>query len=201
MKNVTEQCKKVYAGLEHNTKYNKRVLIAKKFFFCICLLGIILFRFSIFIGAYSTSSISPVYLSQHPRPATLMSSNGSASTSNIVSFNNYNINFSTYFGGNGYDLGYSIAADNNGNTYITGSTSSPELLPLKNAYQSTYGGKSDAFVAKFNATGGLMFSTYFGGNGTDVGDAIAVDSYGNIYITGQTNSTDLPLKSAYQSTY
>ncbi|MFX0060915.1 MAG: SBBP repeat-containing protein [Candidatus Hermodarchaeota archaeon] len=111
--------------------------------------------------------------------------------------------FSTYLGGDNWDEGNGIAIDGTGNSYITGWTSSSNF-PTKNAYQSTYGGSSkyDAFVTKLNATGnGIIYSTFLGGVFAEYGNAIAVDTNGNSYITGQTASSDFPIKNAYQSTF
>lgn len=106
--------------------------------------------------------------------------------------------FSTYLGGSADDEGRGIAIDDSGNSYIIGSTNSSDF-PMKNAYNSTYGGNQDVFVTKLNATGnGLEFSTYLGGNVEDYGQAITVDSAGNSYITGYTNSTNFPNQTAYQ---
>jgi hypothetical protein len=66
--------------------------------------------------------------------------------------------------------------------------------------QSSNGGASDAFIAEINATGsGLSYSTYFGGGGNDGGMGIAVDSSGNMYLTGNTSSYNLPVSSAFQA--
>ncbi|MFX0060803.1 MAG: SBBP repeat-containing protein [Candidatus Hermodarchaeota archaeon] len=107
--------------------------------------------------------------------------------------------FSTYLGGSADDEGRGIAIDGSGNSYIIGSTNSSDF-PMKNAYNSTYGGNQDVFITKLNATGnGLEFSTYLGGNVEDNGQAIAVDTAGNSYITGYTNSTNFPTQTAYQA--
>jgi hypothetical protein len=105
--------------------------------------------------------------------------------------------YSTYFGGssptNGAVLGGGIAVDSNSNAYITGGTNFTDM-PLLNAYQGLNEGGFDAFVAKINpsgVTGGqLLYSTYLGGSGDDVGFGIAVDSSPDAYITGWTTSTD-----------
>jgi len=103
--------------------------------------------------------------------------------------------YSTYLGGSGTDLGYGIAVDSAGNAYVTGSTGSTNF-PTASALQATFGGPNDAFVAKLNATGSaLIYSTYLGGSGLDVGSGIAVDSAGNAYITGYTESTNFPTAS------
>ena len=113
----------------------------------------------------------------------------------------YWLYFSTYFGGTSDDYGRDIAVDNSGNVYITGSTKSSSGFPLQNAYDNTYGGSTyDAYIAKLTSSGSLIFSTYIGGNGVDVGDGITVDSSGNAYITGQTTSTSgFPLVNSYDS--
>ena len=107
---------------------------------------------------------------------------------------------STYFGGAYSDYGKGITIDSNNNIYITGRTSSNDF-PVKNAFNTTYGGNIDAFVAKFNSNGNLNFSTYFGGNLMDEGNSIAVDKFGNCYITGDTASSDFPIKNAFNATY
>ncbi|MFX1251451.1 MAG: SBBP repeat-containing protein [Promethearchaeota archaeon] len=109
--------------------------------------------------------------------------------------------FSTYLGGSSVEYGKGIAVDAKGNSYVTGYTWSNNF-PMKNSYNSTYGGSEDVFVTKLNATGnGLNFSTYLGGNKKDFGEGIAVDGRGNVYITGNTNSSNFPTQNAYQSTY
>ena len=99
--------------------------------------------------------------------------------------------FSTYFGGSSTDIASAVAVDAGGNTYITGWTASTDL-PVKNAFQPQSGGGVDAFVAKFDPTGDLVYCTYLGGSGDDRAFGIAVDSAGAVYITGWTASTDFP---------
>ncbi|MCZ6675864.1 MAG: SBBP repeat-containing protein [Candidatus Poribacteria bacterium] len=110
--------------------------------------------------------------------------------------------YSTYFGGNGKDESRGIVLDNSGNVYLTGQTESTNF-DLQNAFDSSLGGTSDAFLTKFDSSGQITastFSTYFGGSGMDNGLSIDRDSSGNLYITGPTSSTDLPLQNAFQST-
>src|SRR5450631_1229420 len=110
--------------------------------------------------------------------------------------------YSTYLGGSGTDDGNGIALDLEGNAYITGDTSSKDL-PLKKPLQTTnHGGGNgeDAFVTKLNPTGSaLIYSTYLGGSGDEVGFGIAVDKFGNAYVTGLTYSTDFPTKLPIQA--
>jgi hypothetical protein len=101
--------------------------------------------------------------------------------------------YCTYLGGGGSDFGEDIAIDFNGNAYICGSTNSVNF-PLANAVQPKFGGASDAFVAKLNATGSpLVFSTYLGGNNIDSAYGIAIDIARNVYVAGETSSPDFPL--------
>jgi len=111
--------------------------------------------------------------------------------------------YSTYLGGSGWDdSGSDISVDGRGAVFIIGSTNSTDF-PVKNAYQGTYGGGNrDVFVANL-APGGasLVYSTYLGGSGDDNGIALALDSRSAVIITGSTDSTNFPVKNAYQSTY
>jgi hypothetical protein len=106
--------------------------------------------------------------------------------------------YSSYLGGSSFDWGTGVAVDPGGNAYVAGYTSSVNF-PTSNGVQAGFNGLYDAFVAEVNATGnGLTFSTYFGGSGSDVANAIAVDTSGDMFIGGQTNSLDLPLKGPLQ---
>ena len=99
--------------------------------------------------------------------------------------------FSTYFGGSSVDVASAIAVDTSGNTYVTGWTASTDL-PVRNAFQSQSGGGVDAFVAKFDPAGALVYCTYLGGAGDDRAFSIAVDAAGAVYLTGWTSSPDFP---------
>ncbi len=113
------------------------------------------------------------------------------------------LTYSTYLGGSSGDDGAGIAVDAAGNAYITGETSStdfPTANPLQATCDSCSGGGSNAFVAKLNPAGSaLIYSTYLGGNSSDSGAGIAVDSSGNAYVTGTTSSTNFPTVGPFQS--
>jgi hypothetical protein len=108
------------------------------------------------------------------------------------------LNYASYLGGNGADEARAIAADDNGNFYVTGSTLSTDFPGSNNglaSHVSSNDKSSDVFVSKYDKSGALLFSTYLGAliNSTvvtnaDVGTAIAVDSNGHIYVTGYTSS-------------
>ena len=124
--------------------------------------------------------------------------------------------YSTYLGGSDggkgtgdVGTGIGVFTDSFGNTfaYVTGATESTDFPTTPSAYQTVNaGGVSDAFVAKLNTLGSaLVYSTYLGGSGDDnyIGlmGAIAVDSAGNAYVTGETRSANFPVVNALQPTY
>jgi hypothetical protein len=111
------------------------------------------------------------------------------------------LSYATFLGGNGTDSGNSIVVDGSGNAYVTGTTSSSNFPTTTGAYQTTFGGGTDVFVTKVNAAGtGWMFSTYIGGTASQTGNVLALDSSGNIYVTGQAQSGGVPVTSgAFQT--
>ncbi len=110
--------------------------------------------------------------------------------------------FSTYLDGNGCDNARSVALDTGGNVYVTGNSSSTDF-PVANAFQSTRSGffNSDVFVTKFTTSGSLVYSTYLGGGGDDIGLGIAVDASGNAHVTGQTTSGNFPTLNPIQAAH
>jgi len=105
--------------------------------------------------------------------------------------------FSTFWGGRGYESGNALAMDASNNAYLTGETDSASF-PLLNSYQSSIGGGKDCFVTKFNSIGAVQYSTYIGGRGNETCTGVAVDTSGNAYITGGTDSTNFPVMNAFQ---
>ncbi|TAM81964.1 MAG: choice-of-anchor D domain-containing protein [Acidobacteria bacterium] len=107
--------------------------------------------------------------------------------------------FSTYLGGSGSESGQSIKIDAVGSIYVTGNTSSNGFPVTNGASQATYGGGTDAFVTKLGPGGApMVYSTFLGGSGLDQGNSIAVDSSGDAFVTGFTQSSDFPLTNALQ---
>jgi Bacterial Ig-like domain (group 3)/Beta-propeller repeat len=101
--------------------------------------------------------------------------------------------YSTYLGGSSQDFGNGIAVDSAGNAYVTGTTSSTDFPTTTNAVQPAGDDNLDAFVTKLNPSGSaLLYSSYLGGNDTDSGNGIAVDSSGNPYVSGSAASTNFP---------
>lgn len=111
--------------------------------------------------------------------------------------------YSTYLGGETWDVGYGIAADAGGNAYVTGDTESTDF-PVLNQYMSDPGNGSirDVFVTKIDTTSegtaSLLYSTYLGTGSGSRGYGIAVDNNGTAYVTGYTSEPGFPLKDQYQ---
>jgi hypothetical protein len=108
--------------------------------------------------------------------------------------------YSTYLGGNNYDIGQGIGVDSSADVYVVGSTSSANFPTTASAFQTTFGGSSDAFVSKLDPSGSkLLFSSFLGGSDIDYGLALALDPSGNVFVTGSTQSTDFPTVKTVQS--
>jgi hypothetical protein len=103
--------------------------------------------------------------------------------------------YSTFLGGSGTDIGFGVAVDANGNAFTIGITASIDFPVTQGAYQTSFqGGAFDVYVAKLGVDGSnFVYSTYFGGSGFDEGLKVALDSAGNAYLTGSTNSSDFPI--------
>ncbi|MBM4053834.1 MAG: hypothetical protein FJ264_03995 [Planctomycetes bacterium] len=109
---------------------------------------------------------------------------------------------STFLGGSSEDSVRSFVLDSEGNVYVMGDTTSSDFPTTENAYtESLNDSYGNVFISKFDTTlTELLASTYLGGSYGDHGSDIAIDSDGNIYITGDTNSSDFPTSaSAYKN--
>jgi hypothetical protein len=93
----------------------------------------------------------------------------------------------TYYGGTAQDGAYGCAVDGIG-VYLAGFTASTTTISTAGGYQSTSGGGNDAFLAKFDDLGNLLWGTYYGGSGTEWGYDCAIDGAGKCYLTGSTSS-------------
>ena len=108
--------------------------------------------------------------------------------------------FSTYLGGNGSsgagDAANAIVLDKAGDIFLTGSTTSSNFPVTAAALQASLKGSSNAFLTELDPAGKTeLYSTYLGGSGNDSAKALALDSSGNVYLAGNTSSSDFPLTS------
>jgi hypothetical protein len=126
----------------------------------------------------------------------------------LVKFNSSGVmQWGTYYGGAGVDIGYSCATDATGNVYLAGDTQQ-EFLPASSgmttigAHQSAYGGGySDGFLVKFDSNGLRQWGTYYGGSLLDVSFSCATDASGNVYMSGNTQSSSgIATAGAHQTT-
>jgi hypothetical protein len=110
--------------------------------------------------------------------------------------------YSTYLGGSGDTVARAIAVDSWGRVYVSGETQATDF-PTRQPLQKFFGGGlSDAFVAKLDRDGDrLLYSTYLGGNGDESAESIAIDRSGHAYVTGPTNSTNFPIRHAFQTNF
>ncbi len=112
---------------------------------------------------------------------------------------NQSLVYSTYFGGSTIDEVRQLILDRSGNVLLTGWTLSSDFPVTPNAMMTQYGGAGNAFVARVNLaappSGFLLYSTYIGGTGGDVGYGVATDASGNLYCAGYTLSSDFPVTS------
>lgn len=95
------------------------------------------------------------------------------------------------FGGTNDDFVEDMITDENGNIYITGHTNS-DNAPVLNAAQSTKNAFKDAYIAKLDNDGDLIWATFYGGSENDIATGITLDESNNVYVTGYTESTNFP---------
>lgn len=155
----------------------------------------------IFVGGYTRSNNFPVVNAQQPAAAggqdgfvTKMNPSGSS------------LAWSTYLGGSAGSAGApeevnALCIDAQSNVVVAGTTSSANFPVTAGAFQTTFGGQTDGFIARLsNSSGVLMQSTFLGGALSDGVDALALDFHGNPYVTGFTASEDFPVQRPLQST-
>ena len=102
------------------------------------------------------------------------------------------LSYSTFLGGSSTDEALAVAADAAGNTYVAGWTGSANFPATAGAFDPSFNGGRDAFVAKFLPDGTLAWATFLGGSGNERAHGVAVDAGGNVYVTGRTDSADFP---------
>ena len=129
----------------------------------------------------------------------------------LVKFNSSGVRqWGTYYGATGItgysgdDRGESCATDAAGNIYMAGysNTQSGTRIATLGSHQSANGGGNDAYLVKFNSAGIRQWGTYYGGSGGDYGNSCATDAFGNLYLSGYTNSTlSIATSGSHQSSY
>jgi len=106
--------------------------------------------------------------------------------------------YSTFLGGSNLDLGTDIQVSTDGWIYLGGWTHSSDF-PTVDPYDNQLDGETDCFILKMNPEGDtIQYSTLIGGSGFDITHGMTIDSYGNVFLIGETNSTDFPIENATQ---
>ncbi len=151
-----------------------------------------------YVTGYTQSATYPVTLGAFR--TSFFGISGFVSKLNPTASGRASLVYSTFLPGTIFASG--IAVDSSGNAYVTGYANVPGIA-TPGAFQTSLGGNDDVVVTKLNATGSaLVYSTYLGGSGSDRGTGIAVDGFGNAYVTGTTFSTNFPLTpGAFQTTF
>jgi hypothetical protein len=107
--------------------------------------------------------------------------------------------YSSYLGGHGTQSGEGIALNPSGNAFVVGQTDAKDFPTTAGSAQPVPAGAQDAFVVQVSSSGShLNYSTFLGGAGADGGHAIALDSFGNAFVAGRTQSANFPVKNAFQ---
>ena len=149
------------------------------------------------VTGFTLSTDFPVMNAYQPMPVLNADSNGVVVKLSATGA----LEYSTFFG---VAEGYAIAVDLMGSAYVTGAVSQGDAVATSpGAYLTVPQGGADAFAAKFDTNGALLYSTYLGGSGDEYAYAIAVDSSGNAFITGSTASigfTNAPAGGAQTTT-
>ena len=140
---------------------------------------------------------------------TKLATKGAFQTSHAVDYDAFLAKFSssgslywcTLFSGSAGAYGFGVVCDASDNVLISGYTRSDASLATAGAYQTSFGGQTDIYLAKFSNSGALAWATYYGGAGYDYFYGMCVDADESIYLTGGTGSSDgIATDGAYQST-
>ncbi|MCX6250433.1 MAG: hypothetical protein NTX61_06750, partial [Bacteroidetes bacterium] len=133
-------------------------------------------------------------------PGTYQPNRNGSGDAFLAKFNSNGVRqWGTYFGGEYDDIAYNGTTDSTGNVYIVGKTTSHTNIASVGAHQTTYGGWSDGFVAKFNTSGQRLWATYYGGSFYDYGLGCCTDDSGNVIVAGKTgSSTGIASTGSYQ---
>lgn len=148
------------------------------------------FSGDVYVGGNTPSSLPANCFAT---PGAFQTTFGGVADGFIIRFNSVGARvWGTYFGGSLDDSVYGCCNDANGNLYIFGETWSANNIATPGAHQTAYGGGltwGDGFIAKFNPSGNLLWSSYYGGSGGDWTYNGVTDASGNIYFSGMTSSS------------
>jgi Secretion system C-terminal sorting domain len=152
---------------------------------------------NIYLTGYSTSTAGIATAGAHQ--TTL---NGTTDAT-LTKFNSSGVQqWATYYGGNVSEIGICCCITAAGEIYISGRTASTSGLATAGAYQTSLNGTFDGYLAKFNLSGVMAWSTYCGGAGQDYADGCVTDPAGDVYLVGQIGSTTgFTTVGAYQASY
>ncbi|MGB1039594.1 MAG: SBBP repeat-containing protein [Flavobacteriales bacterium] len=153
---------------------------------------------NVFIGGSTSSTINIATLGSHQSALGLNTMGNPTTDAFLAKFNTSGTRiWGTYIGGEGYDIGNSLAIDTNDNIYVSGRTSGSVgvgTISSSGSFQTASGGGQDAFLAKFNQSGTRLWSTYYGGSSSDYSYAVAVNkTSNNAMMSGDTYSSNLPV--------
>ncbi len=109
--------------------------------------------------------------------------------------------WATYYGGSGTDIGSCLATDTAGNVYMGGSTNSTDSIALGGFLNTYPGGYFDAYLAKFDANGNRLWATYYGGPSQALGEGVATDVTGNVWLAGVTTDSSGIASGGFENNY
>jgi hypothetical protein len=159
-----------------------------------------------FLGAMAVDAAGDVYLSGWTESANFPTASIRPRQGGIEAFvmkvspAQNRVVWATYLGGSMDDRVLAIAVDSSGGVRVAGFTTSPDFPAVSAAQPHTGGGARDAFVARLDANGALVFATYLGGSGSDTATAIALTPDGSAWVAGETSSTNFPVAFPRQRT-
>ena len=147
-------------------------------------------------GNVTGDAAGNVYISGHTSSTANIATTGNfqdtmsvASDAFLVKFNSSGVRqWATYYGGNGSETTFGLACDNTGAIYMSGYTTSTNVMATTGAYQTVAAGQ-DAFLAKFDTNGARLWGTFYGGSNNEQGLGVACDASNNVYLTGYTQSS------------
>ena len=139
---------------------------------------------SLTVGGYNTNNSYEIEQSVYSTSTSTVPTPTPISTTNV---------WGTYYGGTGQDIVNDVFVDIANNIYVTGTTTSTVFPTFNSIINSYIGGGTDGFIIKFKPDRSVEFSTYIGGVEIDQPEQIAVNSAGEIYLTGWTSSRNFPV--------